>query len=713
MNWTGGRLQQSKHKGTIITAKQKDWFAKARARLQNPHTTASPMTISIFEGLDQCLGASRSNERCPEAEKQDDCKRRRMEGFEKTSPLAHQPEHIKPRRQLHEAGTSPLLMSKRSKHISQVTTATPSTSYRQAQRNSSLRNRTWTEQPHHSPFQSRTRELGAPLGKSSSTTEDMLEEKRQELIRRPDWLNLNALKPLKMDFPSIGDRDRIGKRRKLNEADIIRCQNFPLKPITGNMRGLAEYNRRRSPLYGKVDQNVSIRIGSSIHGSERTYFQHPDPNEDYRSEVSNHRSSKRSHHSTLSNEMLLDISDEDPSPIHLINDLRHTTQPESSPQANSESDTSVNVVRKNTPCPSLPKITKNIPSLLMKHKDSDMLTGFLTEAVLRCNLLQHHEGSVGSNQSTMGLNSRSTPAPFWASTRDFQDASDERVTRSTDSVLAQASECSSHRADDPNEEMWQQFINIPASSSSRAVVQDSLLAAEADIENISIAENHTFVADENDSMNEGHARERGRTRVPLAPAIFQSQVPLKPLGDKKIGTSVGLSQDEEKTKTEEDPDSAWFNFIFGFRNKENLVEMKRCSSPTTASDNGQRQIESSMEEHASTASAVTPLPFVPNDVAQSLAVEVDTSPDPLALSLSPCTLGHRSNPMPSKMVFKKPLPFVSRRPAGPTFIGIHQNRSPLQTDNHHKRRTKRKARRRVPSVPQQLTRDTEDEEIED
>ena len=50
MNWTGGRLQQSRRSGTAITAKQRAYFARARARLLNGDNSASPPQFSLLNG---------------------------------------------------------------------------------------------------------------------------------------------------------------------------------------------------------------------------------------------------------------------------------------------------------------------------------------------------------------------------------------------------------------------------------------------------------------------------------------------------------------------------------------------------------------------------------------------------------------------------------------------------------------------------------------
>ena len=49
MNWTGGRLQQSRRSRSAVNAKQQAHFARARARLQNGHMAPPPPRLSILE----------------------------------------------------------------------------------------------------------------------------------------------------------------------------------------------------------------------------------------------------------------------------------------------------------------------------------------------------------------------------------------------------------------------------------------------------------------------------------------------------------------------------------------------------------------------------------------------------------------------------------------------------------------------------------------
>ena len=54
MNWTGGRLQQGKQAKNTIAAKQKAFFAKARAKAQGGHQDI-PVQLSILQDTDTDL----------------------------------------------------------------------------------------------------------------------------------------------------------------------------------------------------------------------------------------------------------------------------------------------------------------------------------------------------------------------------------------------------------------------------------------------------------------------------------------------------------------------------------------------------------------------------------------------------------------------------------------------------------------------------------
>ncbi|KAF2196393.1 hypothetical protein GQ43DRAFT_436050 [Delitschia confertaspora ATCC 74209] len=56
-------------------------------------------------------------------------------------------------------------------------------------------------------------------GTAWSTADDVLEERKRWLLKRPDWVGLAPSRPVKMHFPLRGDKDRIGKRRRVDRRE--------------------------------------------------------------------------------------------------------------------------------------------------------------------------------------------------------------------------------------------------------------------------------------------------------------------------------------------------------------------------------------------------------------------------------------------------------------------------------------------------------------
>ncbi|KAL9580243.1 MAG: hypothetical protein Q9212_004615, partial [Teloschistes hypoglaucus] len=92
-----------------------------------------------------------------------------------------------------------------------------------------------------------------------------LEAKRQELLRDFDWVGLEKMKPVKMKFADVEDRDLIGKRRRLatNHEEGPPSAPRPRRPVVNAYERLdmlrANSSGRPSP------EKISIHIGSSDH----------------------------------------------------------------------------------------------------------------------------------------------------------------------------------------------------------------------------------------------------------------------------------------------------------------------------------------------------------------------------------------------------------------------------------------------------------------
>ena len=100
---------------------------------------------------------------------------------------------------------------------------------------------------------------------SRSIEPETLDDVRRNLLRNPDWLNLSAVKPVKMRFPSARSIANIAKRRKIRKEDRVRQQKGHKRQLSpGSIRN------RRKELLSSSAPKVSIRLGSDIHRTQPT-----------------------------------------------------------------------------------------------------------------------------------------------------------------------------------------------------------------------------------------------------------------------------------------------------------------------------------------------------------------------------------------------------------------------------------------------------------
>ena len=194
MNWTGGRLQQSKRHGGPVNAKQKAYFAKARSKLQD-RPRRGPLQLSIFGNVE----LKRDSE-----------------------------------------------VRSKSSDTTQSVTGTK-----------------------HTPVQY---ENDARVAKRHFQGTDDLEMRRKDLLKRSDWLGLEPTRPFTMAFPADRKRARVGRRRRLNTDDLARWEkqhHEKVKRRHGSSRQSLQSAERIIYAPGQGER-VSVRFGTSIHGSQWT-----------------------------------------------------------------------------------------------------------------------------------------------------------------------------------------------------------------------------------------------------------------------------------------------------------------------------------------------------------------------------------------------------------------------------------------------------------
>ena len=276
MNWTGGRLQTSRNAGSNVTIIQKKHFAKVRARVQrNPNTLstfqlswAQPQVVEVNPFRHEVFSQF-NHGRDPKAHQI-------YTNLDTPTPISPQ-QFSKPlpdQRSMGAGGPDP-----------------------QIERSGSTRSPSLIELSSRACAESTdsTGVHGPRVRIPSPPDDDDIGAQRRKLLLQRDWVGLEIKNPPKMTFPNMNERDRIGKRHRLKETDHNRNQGCAIKRIKPNIEELKDLTQRKRPVHHHhlEDQDVSVRIGSSIHGTQPTCM-----------EASMQRNP--SHSSPESEEMLLD-----------------------------------------------------------------------------------------------------------------------------------------------------------------------------------------------------------------------------------------------------------------------------------------------------------------------------------------------------------------------------------------------------------------------
>ena len=226
MNWTGGHLKRhSKTNANPLLKSQKQYFAKARQRLQNSHGPEAPSHFSIFDTKIKSYGPYGDVNVLP-------------------------PQSVEPRNpqhdflaisasndwQTHVVGARGALNDK------QISKTSPAGHQRQKRKESPL-------QPELEP----------------------LDRIKQRLLQSSDWAGLAIVKPVSINFTPAEEMEKIGRRRKVTKEEPRRK--------TGQAGQQQVYHGLIRPFRNPQSQfsappaeptDLSIRIGSNIHQTQTT-----------------------------------------------------------------------------------------------------------------------------------------------------------------------------------------------------------------------------------------------------------------------------------------------------------------------------------------------------------------------------------------------------------------------------------------------------------
>ncbi|KAL6715485.1 hypothetical protein ACLMJK_006446 [Lecanora helva] len=261
MNWTGGRLSRSRNAKGSLTAKQKDYFAKARNNLQDGRMQRPQ--VQTFE-LGEWKPALTLKSPCPShpSSMARQSSQKTLDEFENVQPVVRQLSSLQPRTHSNKRKRVPLHSS--------------SSPVDERDGGAARRIVIDSNQSHSSEFPEKSPHLqSSRLGHSNAgITKDMsLEAKRRRLLEMNDWVGIHAKRPatnpVKMKFTDPKDRDLIGRRRKIvdqSHDDGLRKQLVSRRtPLLD--RGLRSIPAPYGPCH-PVDE-VSVRIGSAVDRSTR------------------------------------------------------------------------------------------------------------------------------------------------------------------------------------------------------------------------------------------------------------------------------------------------------------------------------------------------------------------------------------------------------------------------------------------------------------
>lgn len=253
MNWTGGALPRSRNGNAkaTLTNLQKKHFAKVRGKLLSAPASSPEFDPAIFKDAGN-RHSRPQQDTSRKATRQKHQTQTRLEAYDNVAPVVRKLASIRP----YKSYASPHngSMYGRASLGLRAQATHPSQSHGEGAEHS-LR---------HHFGQHNSFEVQLPHPDPST---ESFEAKRQDLLRRTDWVGLANTKPVEIRFSTAEERDRIGKRRRPDSAEQKPHQSQL------NKRQCPAYNLfeegRPPQWYGKPSSSlgdISIRIWESEEG---------------------------------------------------------------------------------------------------------------------------------------------------------------------------------------------------------------------------------------------------------------------------------------------------------------------------------------------------------------------------------------------------------------------------------------------------------------
>jgi hypothetical protein len=259
MNWTGGRLQRhQKNSGNTSLRRQKQHFAKVRQQLQNGEVTPQSMRFRPSSLLTEVSnlrdGITPSSIVLQKPSSESNKFQAKLEDFSATAPLARRLASIKkrssPLQHVHTSKLKAVALQDHRKHIQGPSSFTPTSALR-------LRKTRIKSHISSSTSDQKRHNVHRVIGK------DSLEASRHTLLAKSDWVGLSPSRPLQMQFSSYQEKERIGKRRKIDREIKSRREQFRDESVHFN-KGVGKTPEREicvNSVLGGIPKDINVRIG--------------------------------------------------------------------------------------------------------------------------------------------------------------------------------------------------------------------------------------------------------------------------------------------------------------------------------------------------------------------------------------------------------------------------------------------------------------------
>jgi len=96
---------------------------------------------------------------------------------------------------------------------------------------------------------------------------------RRKLLARNDWLALDHTRPLRIGFPTAGDKDRVGRRRKIKKSSETRTKAARPRLMTPLFEERIEPNtyHMSGALSPERGDHIEVRVGTSAFGTQHRH----------------------------------------------------------------------------------------------------------------------------------------------------------------------------------------------------------------------------------------------------------------------------------------------------------------------------------------------------------------------------------------------------------------------------------------------------------